>query len=437
MPARRCGNRETSDSRTLPGSATSFPEGCLTLLALLVILQGVSFADFSPAKISVKDETYWVGQRVPFLVELRAAGSFSGAASFSLPEIPRVVIIKVGNPVVSSEEDKGESVFVQTHEFALFSQQSGTVEIPSFEVRFSHKDGFTGPSKDQSAEVPATKVSIKRPPGSDENQFLVTTASFALTESWDPQPGSTKLGNVFQRTITQQADQISGMALAPPPEAVPDGIRIYLNPPEVTDDTERGSFRGNRTDKITYVMQKPGAWTLPAITYVWWDPAGKKFGSKKLPSVAFKVPAPPIPETDERPSEQSSRWEIWLIAGLVFVALAVWQRRRVIHCGRQAWRSWNPPERVAARKLLRACHRNDAKAAEAAWLKWQNWQPAGFQPTPSLRAAAIDLQSCLYGRQTPSAWRGTELAQAFREQRAEDSSSHPSGTDRLPQLNLH
>ena len=409
----------------------------LILFVLSIIVQGVTAADFKPAEVRVNDQTYWIGQRVPLFVELRAAGSFSGAASFSVPEIPRVVIIKVGNPVVSSEEVDGESVFVQTHEFALFSQQSGTVEIPAFKVRFSHKYGFTGPVKDQSADVPATTVTIKRPPGSDENQFLITSASFSLTESWDPKPGSTQPGSVFQRTITQQADQVSGMALAPPSETVPDGIRIYLDPPEVTDNTERGSFSGNRVDKITYVMQKPGTWTLPATTYMWWDPDKQQFGSKTLPSVTFDVAAPPASKIDGQTSEQSSRREIWLALGLVLMALVVWGRHRIIHCGQQVWRSWNPPKRVASRNLLHACRRNDPKAAEAAWLQWQNWQPADFQPTPSLQAAAIDLQSCLYGRQSPSAWRGRMLAKAFREQRAKNSLSDPSRTARLPQLNLH
>lgn len=407
----------------------------LILLLLSSLQPAAVCADFKPVRVRVKDQTYWVGQRVPLFVELRAKGSFSGAASFSLPEIPRAVILKIGNPVVSSEDDGGQSVFVQTHEFALFSQQSGMVEVPAFQVRFQHHEGFTGPVKDEVAQVPASSIKIKRPSGSDQDVFLVATSSLKISETWEPQPGSTQPGAIFHRTIRQQADEISGMALAPPPESVPAGVRRYATPPEVTDNTERGAFRGHRVDKITYAMQSPGTWTLPAIKYVWWDPEKGQFASKTLPAATFAVAAPPAAETVDKTSEQPRRWGIWLLPGFVLMSLVVWQRRRVIHCVQQVRRSWNPPERVAARRLLQACRRNDPKAAGAAWLEWENWQAADFQPTPSLQVAVRDLQGCLYGRQSPSAWRGTELTQAFREQRATDSSSAPSRTARLPKLN--
>ncbi len=407
----------------------------LVLLLLMSFARPAESAGFKPATVRVKDQTYWVGQRVPLFVELRAEGSFSGAASFSLPKIPRVVILKIGDPVISSEEVDGESVFVQTHEFALFSQQSGTVDVPAFAVRFSHHHGFTGPVKDEAVQIPASSIKIKRPAGSDENAYLVTTSSLKISETWEPQPGSTQPGAIFHRTIRQEADGVSGMALAPPPESAPAGIRVYLDSPEVSDDTERGAFQGQRIDKITYAMQSPGTWNLPAIKYVWWDPEKQQFGSKTLPAVTFTVPAPPASKTVETDGEQSYRWGIWLLPGFVLIALVIWQRHRVIHCVRPVWRSWNPPERIASRRLLQACRRNDPKAAEAAWLEWENWQAADFQLTQSLRAAVIDLQSSLFGRQSPGSWCGTELARALREQLATDSSSTPSRSAKLPELN--
>ncbi len=125
---------------------SGFPPVPVLFVFLLLFSIGVR-AEVAPAAIRVPEAKAWTGQRVPFFVDLHARGSFAGAASFSLPEIPSTVILKVGNPVVSSQEIDGESWFVQAHEFALFSQQSGTLEIPGFEVRFGSRDGFTGPVK--------------------------------------------------------------------------------------------------------------------------------------------------------------------------------------------------------------------------------------------------------------------------------------------------
>lgn len=399
------------------------------LLFFLLLFSMAVRAEVAPAAIRVPEAKAWIGQRLPFYVELRARGSFAGAASFSLPEIPRAVILKVGNPVVSSQEIDGESWFVQTHEFALFSQQSGTVEIPVFEVRFGSRDGFTSPVNEQQAQVPAVRIEIRPPPGSESVGFLVTTESLDLTENWEPQPGPVKVGAIFKRTIIQRAAQMTGMALAAAPTDAPDGIRVYPGQPEVTDKTERGDFLGERRETITYLLQKPGTLELPALTYAWWNPKTEKLQSKTLPAVTFEVAA--SGETVARRRD----W-LWLLAAMLVTGLGLWQRRRIAILLARYWKKLNPPEGVAARKLLRACRYHDAAAAQAAWNRWYNMQDASFRPGPKLRAAVTGMQRCLFGPATAGLWRGDELSKAFDAERALSKTSiigRPSPV--LPLLN--
>jgi hypothetical protein len=400
------------------------------LFVFLILFSIDARAEVAPAAIRVPETKAWTGQQLPFYVELSARGSFAGAASFALPEIPRTVILKVGNPIVSSQEYDGESWFVQTHEFALFSQQSGSVEVPEFEVRFGSRDSFTGPVKEQQAQVPGARIEIRRPPGSESVGFLVTTESLDLTENWEPQPGPVKVGAIFKRTIVQRAAQMTGMALAAAPTHAPDGVRVYPGQPEVTDKTERGDFLGERRETITYLLQKPGTLELPALTYVWWNPKTEKLQSKTLPDVTFEVTA--TEETvDTRPD-----WTSQLAAALLVLGLGIWQRRRVAMLLARCWKKLNPPDRVAARKLLRACRHHDAAAAQAAWNQWHNMQDATFLPGPELRAAVTGMQRCLFGPATAGSWRGDELASAFNVERAlfkSSSKGRPSSI--LPLLN--
>ncbi|MEQ8854744.1 hypothetical protein [Gimesia sp.] len=407
----------------------------LMLLLMSSLSRGLMAAEVEPAQIQIKEQTWWVGQQVPFTVQLRAPGSFSGAAVFSLPEIPRVVIIKTGSPVVSSEEIEGKTWFVQTHDFALFSQQSGTVTIPKFTVRFSHKDGFTGPVHDQSAQVPAAQVKIERPPGCSAQDFLVTTDSFKLKERWDPQPGSAAQGAVYHRTITQEADQVTGMALAPPPEAVPAGVRLYLGQPTVSDQTERGVFIGTRVDTLTYQLQEAGTWTLPAIRYQWWDPEKKTFGSQTLPAVTFEVQGTAIPVTNA-PAMASSK-SIYIRLAMLSICLAVifWQRRRIGNGLRKIGQYWNSPERVAARKLLTSCRTNDPRETQIAWQIWLNCRGADSSISPELKAAVQELQSTLYGVNESGDWQGARLAAAFRADQRADKKSGLKKQSVLPALN--
>jgi hypothetical protein len=417
-------------------SLSGFPPVPLLFVFVLLLFSNAVRAEVAPAAIRVPEAKAWTGQRLPFYVDLRAHGSFAGAASFSLPQIPRTVILKVGNPVVSSQEIDGESWFVQSHEFALFSQQSGSVEIPGFEVRFGSRDGFTGPVIEQQAQVFAVQIEIQRPAGSEGIGFLVTSESLDLTEHWEPQPGPAEVGAIFKRTIVQRGEQITGMALAVTPTDAPDGVRVYPGQTEVTDQTERGDFLGERRETLTYLMQKPGTFELAELKYLWWNPQTEQLQSKTLPAVIFEIAAP------RETVATRQRDGLWLLAATLVLGLGLWQHRRLALWLARSWKKLNPPDRVASRKLLGACRHQDAAAAQAAWNQWQNTQGPGFQPRPELRAAVTAMQRSLFGPATPGSkvgsmvgsWRGDELAKAFDAERA--LSKTPSISRPLPILPL-
>lgn len=380
--------------------------GFVTLLSV-----SSSKGEQAPATISAPNTKAWVGQRLPFFIELHTNGSFDGSPTFSIPQIPGTVILKVGNPVVSSRQIDGKDRFTQRHEFALFSQRDGIVEIPAIPIRFSSRDGFTGPVTETDVKSEALTLNIQRPPGSDDIGFLITTESLEIAETWEPEPGSAEVGAVFKRTITQRAAQMTGMALAPAPTQAPEGTRLYPGRPEVTDKTERGDFLGERSETITYLIEKPGTITLPEITFNWWNPATEKLESKTLPAVSFEVPAPPAAAGSS--SSTSTRLWPWLLA-IALIAIAVWQRKNLAAQALQAWKALNPPHRTAARRLLRACRANDAAQAYAAWSAWRDTKPATFQSAPELQLAVLAMQRQLFGSSPASGWNGNDLAHAFR-----------------------
>jgi hypothetical protein len=379
------------------------------LLISLMLAPGLRAA-VEPVALHVPDAEAWVGQRLPFYVALRAPGSFAGTASFDLPQLPGTLLIKIGEPVVGSQELEGETWFVQTHEFALFSQRAGTLDVPAFPVRFASRDGFTGPATDVQAQSPGFSVSVRRPPGSAPDSFLITTESLDVTEAWDPAPGTAQVGAIFKRTITQRARQLPGMALAPAPTTAPDGARVYPGEAATSDKLARGEFLGERRETLTYLMQEPGRIELPAITYTWWDPEQQQLESQTLPAVSIEV-APP-PATAEDPVGARRAWP-WALAAILIAGLSAWQGRRAADWGRRCWGKLNPPDRVAARCLLRACLQNDATAASAAWSAWRRTLGAEFEPDPPLRAAVLGLQRHRFGLPSTNPWQGAELGRAF------------------------
>lgn len=435
-----------NDRRCFPGSFLarrfSWPGKQIALFGILLWLLGsatIANGQVPPVVVRAEKTTAWVGQRIPFFVELRANGSFAGTASFDIPQISGSLILKIGNPVVSSKEIEGETWFVQTHEFAIFSQRAGKLTLPETTVRFAHRQGFTGEAQDQNEQVPSIEFEIERPPGTEHLGFLVTTESLEVKESWDPTPGPAKVGDIFKRTITQTATELSGMALAPASTRVPEGIRVYSNDAQTQDQSDRGSFIGTRTETITYLLTQPGTETLPALKYTWWNPDQKKLQSTTLPSVEFGVAAAPPKPGSEQAAGTDTRWSIWgpVLIGLALLAGVVYGLRTRIGVAFQQLVIWlNPPDRAAARSLVRAARKNELHSAIGAWNQWRNTQPAQYRPGDRLESAVLEMEDHIFGRHpTPDQWQGQELVAAFREEQSRPRESKLETEQVLPRLN--
>ncbi|MFM2198771.1 MAG: hypothetical protein RLZZ505_2203 [Verrucomicrobiota bacterium] len=401
------------------------------MILFLLLAQRV-LADVAPVTIRVPEPEAWIGQRLSLHVELRAPGSFTGSANFELPQLPGTLLMKIGNPVVSSETIDGKSWFVQSHEFALFSQKAGPLEVPPFPVRFERQESFTGPSIAVETRTPATTVQIQRPPGSEAIGFLITTESLELAESWDPAPGPSQVGAVFKRTIIQRAPNITGMALIPAPNRLPEGIRAYPPKVETFDKTERGDFIGERRETLTYQITRPGSITLPEIRFVWWNPETQQLATKSLPAVTLQVAALPAPETA---ASRRALWP-WIIAALLAGTLLSAQRLRLLSSLNRFRQFINPPHRSAARDLLRACKANAAATAYSAWSRWTQMRPSDLVIGTSLHAEILALQRHLYGPDTKNQWDGDALCHAFHDhlRSLKQPSTRPQTTP-LPRLN--
>ena len=409
----------------------SFGIVVLCVLPVLRVLAG----DFAPVTIQADTKQAWVGQRVVFYVALRSEGPFVGTASFDLPRLDGTVILKIGSPVVSSENVSGTELFVQIHEFALFSQGAGKLTLPECAVRFSAKDGHTGPETEIHGSVPAWSVQIERPEGSEGIGFLVTTDSLELSETWEPHPEDATVGDIFKRTINQRADDVVGMALAPVSTAAPEGIRVYLGKAATQDALERGDFTGERQETVTYLLERSGTFTLPALTYVWWNPATKALRAKTLPAVTFEVRAGAA-EGAAQKAEGRRHWFGWFLF-LICGAVGIWAMRRFIRKGLVAIQSkLNPPKRVAARRLWRACQMHDAHEAFRAWQAWRVLTEGDGRSDLStdLRDAVQGLSTYLYREESEEIWRGEALSHAF-ERALQSALKKEVTSSALPKLN--
>ena len=193
------------------------------------------------------------------------------------------------------------------------------------------------------------------------------------------------------------------------------------------DSGPRGEFLGgHRTDRITYVFETPGTYTLPAVRIGWFDAQANRSRTAEAPQRVVTVQAgAPVgnaiaPEAASAPQATAikppRRWRVVDVATAVVAALVVlwagsWLWRRVAR-HLPAWRERRAArhaahaasEAVAFAAVERALKAGDALAADAALLGWSRhlddtlsaW--AAAQGDAALPEAIATLRVSLYAR---------------------------------------
>jgi hypothetical protein len=392
-----------------------------------------------------------VGQAVPLIVTLYSPGPFSGTAAFDLPELSQTVFVKSGSPQVGSEEVDEESYLTQRHEFRLYTQRSGEIVIPAFRVRFSGKKTFTSDPEPMAGTTPELRFTSKRPPGTESMGIVVSATAMEIQQTWNPsQESEIKAGDVILRTIVRNAEGTTAMMLPPVPRAAPDGVHVYSGSPDVLDKVERGDATATRTDTIKYQFLQSGRFTLPELTFVWWDPEQEKLQSESVAGLEINVADASVAtqQADEAQSSWSSIWMAALIGLIMFSSLA-WLVHKPVGRWIAAWRAnQHRPEAVATRNLRAACTANDASAAYAALIAWFTARQTAdgkerlerllrMEEQRPLREHWQTLSKHLFASEsTTVTWEGKPLWTAFSQMRRQSNRASPtSQSSALPALN--
>lgn len=280
----------------------------------------------------------WVGQRAVLVVELLAPGLFSGVAAFDLPNESGLLLAPpAGSPLVSSETIDGASYTVQRHEVSVFARRGGEQTIPPFTVRF----GFKRNPLDKDSVAAAVKTQpvhfrVKVPPGAEKLGNVISARNLTVEETWNPEPvkAKAKAGDAFTRTITYTAPEVPAMAFPPFPVGEIDGLGAYPKPPEVLDESNRGSLTGKRRDAVTYVCQRAGKFVIPAARLTWFDLDAQQLRTIDFPARTFEVAPNPAMAASSTPEASSKAdWRRVMLSvlvgalGLGALVLLLWQTR--------------------------------------------------------------------------------------------------------------
>lgn len=282
-----------------------------------------------------REEAVWIGEKVDIHLELWTASlSFSGQ-SYTLPEVPGAFLMQTDSSSVNMTERRGGETWQGLrYTFSLYPQRAGEIVVPSFEVRFETRAGYGSEARPHRFDTGPLSVEAVLPPGAAPGALLVTTPKFTLDASWNPMPqeeGGVELmtGDALVLTVVREADGVPGMMFAPLPEFEFDGLGVYADAAEVDDRVFRGALTGTRSDRITFVCERPGRYELPGLTFQWWNAQNEQLHEERVSPLVVDVvqnPAWAAPAAEPAVGDRSaSSWKIlWLLPAVLLLWWPVW-----------------------------------------------------------------------------------------------------------------
>ncbi|MEM7145270.1 MAG: BatD family protein [Verrucomicrobiota bacterium] len=404
--------------------------GLLTIPAKTIAQQQVP-----PATATLSAETAWTGEPLSLRITLFSPGPFSGAATFDFPEVPGLFFVNTGSPTVGTRTIDGSQYTTQDHRILVVSQRDGANTIPPFTIRYNGRPSFTADPEPLQTTTPELRFTTQRPPGMENDDVVVVAAKLDFSQSWSDLPDDKKLaaGDALVRTITRSTENTSAIMLPPPPISAPEGVKVYLADPVIEDKFDRGDLNATRTDEITYQFQNGGSFTLPDLTFDWWNPDTKSIQSATLIGQVVEVTAPPAPPLTEKVAKSPGRFIIFLL----ILAVILWRLPWIIRATRVKWHAFRTDrERLATRKVAAACRAHDATQAHTALNQWLLLTRA--QPSPTLDLEQTILAQVCYGTEPETtSWSGRALLNAFKDTRrhALSQGKKSSRKSPLPALN--
>jgi len=378
-----------------------------------------------------------IGQPVRLGVEVLFPGDMPYPPLASMPEARGAQIMRFETQAITIRDRiDGQDYVGKSFEFILFPRRGGEIAIPAPHVTLLDRSGNPAGT----AEGQATRIGVTVPAGIDPSGPVLVADAVSVTQSWSPDPSAqpVKAGAAITRTIRRQADGVPALGMAELQFAAPEGVRVYVDPPAVDDRTNRGNVEGHRTDKVTYVFEKAGRYTLPVLVQPWWSLADRQARQEELPGVTVTVTAAAEPASSPHRTWRSG----WLITGLAVLALAgiaVLAAGQLAAFCRKVRAEVRASEAFARRQLQAAARSGSAEATYRALSCWRErlvpGEAARLHGDTALASLLAGLEQRLFG--DGGDWgreQGAALARAVGRWRSRRPAS-PARAGPLPALN--
>ncbi len=406
---------------------------------------------------SLDQSSVYVQAQAILTVRVYHSVSLYDDSSLSPLQIVDARVEQIGDTRTYEKDINGVRHGVIEMRYAIYPQHSGLLTITP--QTFSATLVDTQPAQDTSPQGPKPgklmRVTSSEIPLTVKPKPLTYPAdapwlparSLSLSESWNPEPEHTQIGDSLTRSLTLKVEGLAASQLPALPATDVNGLRRYPDQPVLTNQSNDRGLIGSREEREALVPSRSGSIDLPTVDVVWWNTFEDHLEHSSLPARTLQVANNPSLQVDTptgnlQPGivDNDTLWW-WKLSTLILacttlLGFGLWWRARWQPAILRAAQT-GPNPRTLLDDIKRASQANDPQATRQALDAWARQQPetladmaARFVP---LSDALDGLNGALYS-ETGQHWQGEDLWRAIRTIPTAERVHDPVGDSGLPPL---
>ncbi|MFJ4545283.1 BatD family protein [Pseudomonas sp. NPDC088885] len=406
---------------------------------------------------SLDQSSVYVQAQAILTVRVYHSVSLYDDSSLSPLQIVDARVEQLGDTRTYEKDINGVRHGVIEMRYAIYPQHSGLLTITP--QTFSATLVDTQPAQDASPQGPKPgklmRVTSSEIPLTVKPKPLTYPAdapwlparSLSLSESWNPEPEHTQIGDSLTRSLTLKVEGLAASQLPALPATDVNGLRRYPDQPVLSNQSNDRGMIGSREEREALVPSRSGSIDLPTVDVVWWNTFEDHLEHSSLPARTLQVANNPSLQIDTptgnlQPGivDNDTLWW-WKLSTLILacttlLGFGLWWRARWQPAILRAAQT-GPSPRTLLDDIKRASQANDPQATRQALDAWARQQPetladmaARFVP---LSDALDGLNGALYS-ETGQHWQGEDLWRAIRTIPTAERVHDPVGDSGLPPL---
>jgi hypothetical protein len=215
-------------------------------------------------------------------------------ASLSEFKVTDAHVMPLGEVRQYNTNINGQRMGVYERRFAIFAEESGEMVIPGQKFSANIVNSYNRWSRGRPVTVVAEpiRIKVKSTPASYPQAPWLPSPQIKISDRWSKPYSEWQVGEPVTRTITINAQGLSGSQLPELSLPVVEGMKYYPDQSEHNEKTDNQGIQGFLQQSLAIVPTQSGRVTIPEMRIPWWNLDTNRLEYAILPTQTVIVAAP-------------------------------------------------------------------------------------------------------------------------------------------------